>query len=67
MWKVAPARADLFSRVASSLCSRYFQCGKMVQMKQTPKSLVAKKKYKKHGGKNVEIPDKTPWEAKGWT
>ena len=25
------------------------------------------KRYKKRGGKNVEIPDKTPWEAKGWT
>ena len=36
-------------------------------MKHTPKNLVAKKRYKKHGGKNVEIPNKTPWEAKGWT
>ena len=66
--KVTPAHVDLFSRVASSLCSRYIQCGKMAQMKQTPKNLVAKqKKYKKIRGKNVEVPDKAPWEAKGWT
>ena len=43
-WEVDPTRADLFSRVASSLCSRYFQCGKMARMKQTPKNLVTKKK-----------------------
>ena len=41
--EVAPSCADLFSRVASSLCSSYLNCGKMARMKTTPKNLVIKK------------------------
>ena len=43
MRKVAPSHADLFSRVASSLCSSYLNCFKMARMKITPKNLVVKK------------------------
>ena len=40
----------------------------MARTKRTPKNIVVKqKRYKKISGKNVEIADKTPWEAKGWT
>ena len=42
MSEVAPSCADLFSRVASSLCSSYLNCGKMAQTKTTPKNLVVK-------------------------
>ena len=40
----------------------------IVGSKHTPKILVAKsKRYMQHGGENVKIPEKTPWEAKGWS
>ena len=40
----------------------------IVGSKHTPKILAAKKKGTSSvGGKNVEIPEKTPWEAKGWS
>ena len=43
MREVAPSRADLFSRVASSLCSSYLNCGKMARTKTTPRNLVVRK------------------------
>ena len=39
----------------------------MAQMKTTPKNLVVRKKSKRHGGRDVQEPQKMPWEAKGWT
>ena len=52
--KFAPSHADLLSRVASSLCSRYFKFFKMAHTKTTPKNLVIKKRQlKRHGGKMV--------------
>ena len=40
----------------------------MAQTKTTPKNLVVKKKQsKRHGGRDVQVPQKMPWEAKGWT
>ena len=66
--EVAPSRADLFSRVASSLCSSYLNCGKMAQTKNyTQKSSHKKKQSKRRGGRDVQVPHKMPWEAKGWT
>ena len=41
--EVAPSCADLFSIVASSLCSSYLNCVKMALTKTTPKNLVVKK------------------------
>ena len=38
----------------------------MAQMKTTPKNLVIKKKSKRHRGRDVQVPQKTPWEVKGW-